>query len=366
MAEKRVINPSLPRAYSWTNLVDKPETVQVGDTSDHTALVKAWHKRVADAKATPRKNASIGLHLLAIVSDEWLKEGEGVAKQKSHLFYQARRWADKTFGPGSLFGARIDLNEQGRSTVDLFVCPVRTQRIGRGRVKKQMVAPTAALADVSVSMGRPSQQSYAALQDSWAAHCTEHLDERIKRGKPKGKKGPIHLSPEDYGREKDKRRGRAIRRLLGAFRKTAPRLFKAVAGDDMDLVEPLAKAKDATAHKEMPIYEETIERLRGQAKKTRRNFRRLSDWLWRSGRWPEFAESADEDLKEAAYQEAEQVEIERRKAKANKARMIELARSGLRQRDPEERQEQIRRARKWSKERGSDYRRQRRAGPTVE
>ena len=344
MAEDRVTNPKLPRAYSWTSLTAKPATIQVQDKSDHSALVKALKKRIADAGATPRKNASIGLHLLATVSDAWLEEGKNVANQKGRLFHEARQWADLTFGKGSLFGARIDLNEKGRSTVDLFVCPVRTQKIGRGRKEKLMVAPSAALAGVAVSQGRHPAQSYAALQDSWAEHCAKRLDSRIKRGKSKIETGLVNLSPEDYGKEKDKRRDKAVRRLLGAFRAAAPRLFKWAAGKDWDVIEPLARS----APKKVPALE-----------KKAGYFRRLASWVCRADRFPEFEDDADADLVDAAHNEAKLAEDAARAAEVKKTRMIQLAQAGLRQRDPEERQAEVCAARAWCKQRGIDYSRKR-------
>ena len=365
-AESRVTMPNGPRAFAWTNLAKGPKVVEVGDRSDHTNLTKAMQKRLADTGATVRKNASRGLHVLAIVSDAWMSEGESEGRQVRRLFNEARRWGEKTFGEGSVIASRFDLNERGRSAVDLFICPVRSQRIGRGRVEKKMVAPSAALEELAVRMGRNKRQGYAALQDSWAAHCSERLDPRIKRGVPKGITQAIHLDPEDYKKKENQRRRSAVGRLLGAFQWAAPQLFKKVLGDDGDLVRPLIAKKPPAG---TPIYERTIRNFKRRAG----NFRRLSSWLWRSGRWPEFAESGERDLVDAAYKEAEQDAIDRKRQEHEAAtkqkqeadeyrrRMLALARSGLRQRDPAERQAAIREARAWCKERGISYKRQRRS-----
>ena len=175
------------------------EFVPVGDESDRTDLVAAYRHRKKEAGASERKGAAFAMHLLAIVSPEWVRSPEQARK----LTRVAHQWAEQSFGKGSVFAVRYDVNERGKGVVDLYVAPVRKQKIGRYKKERIMLAPSAARGDLAEQMGRKRSQQYTALQDSWAEFCAAHLDSEIQRGNPKADTGKGHLSPEEYGLQKD-------------------------------------------------------------------------------------------------------------------------------------------------------------------
>lgn len=105
---------------------------------DPMAIYAEFKERKKASSASERKGSALGLHLLAIVSPELIKESgdlhdpDNPANKK--IFEQARKWAESEFGEGSLIHARMDLDEKGGGVVDLVVVPVHQQTI-RGKRK---------------------------------------------------------------------------------------------------------------------------------------------------------------------------------------------------------------------------------------
>ncbi|MCY4156977.1 MAG: hypothetical protein OXF66_06050 [Gammaproteobacteria bacterium] len=343
------------RGYGETCLTDRAQRFNVGDAGDHTNLTKAWKRRVEASGAHTRKGAAIGLHLLAAVSDDWVADrqaaGFKIGVARGQLYRAARQWAKETFGANSVIGSRIDLDERGRSTIDLFVVPVRTQEIGRGRVKRKMVACNQALAELALKHGRKKGAGYAALQDSWAKFCQVNLDERIRRGRPKGKTKREHLSPEDYGRAQDQRRQNALRRVAAAMRDFLPFNFNRIAGEDRALLD--AEADKAPKPKRRRLnYERAVARL-GE---TQGHFRRAAAWLLAVARWPDFRDEMGEETAEATQCAAKEFYDERDRA-------VNLAQQSVRRSDYpqfdetefEKHKNAIRAARQTCKQQGWNY-----------
>ena len=186
-----------PRAVAWSRLTDDFQHTEVGEESHSTDLVAAFRDHKKAHGAVERKGAAFALHLLVIVSPSWLNEApDSKTEREGALIRQAVDWANSSLGEDSVFAARYDLNERGEAVVDIFVAPVREQRIGRGRKLRKMIAPNAALNEIGARHGQT--RTYAALQDSWAEHARKHLDPRLRRGTPKRISGATHLTPEAY------------------------------------------------------------------------------------------------------------------------------------------------------------------------
>lgn len=102
------------------------------------------------------------------------------------LFDHAQRWAEEKFGPGSVIAARMDMDESGGGVVDVFVVPVHQVK-QRGKTKNQISVNKAY--EAAFGGGRV----YGKMQDSWASHCQQHLDQRITRGRPKEETGAEYV-----------------------------------------------------------------------------------------------------------------------------------------------------------------------------
>lgn len=147
-------------------------------------LLDAHRYQLRRARAVVRKGAAVAMHLMAIVSSEWLcEEGDSPHSRQNWrvraLVVHARDWAESWCGPGSCFAVRYDCDEEGAGVVDLFVAPVQMQRRRNGAT-----VPTISIANAKKRLRSCFHDAteYAALQSSWAAYAKAHLDRRFERG----------------------------------------------------------------------------------------------------------------------------------------------------------------------------------------
>ena len=166
---------------------------------DYLAAFKA-HK--IELGAGERKNAPLCLQALCVVSPQWVEKAgdlhDADNPRNRQLFEQAKEWAEGWAGKGSVFGARLDLDEKGGAVVDLMIAPVRESR------GKPVISTQKALTELKGPTGERNE--YSALQTSWADWCRDHLDASIVRGTRREITAREHLSPETYGLVMDKAR----------------------------------------------------------------------------------------------------------------------------------------------------------------
>ncbi|GBR54714.1 hypothetical protein AA106555_1789 [Neokomagataea thailandica NBRC 106555] len=148
-----------------------------------------------------QKGASVALHMLCVVSPEWLQE-TGDPRDPNNprvkeLFRESQKWAELKFGPGSVICSRMDMDEAGSGVVDVFVCPsaVVGQKNRPGQ-DKRVISTRKALKNIQREYGRP--RSFMALQDSFAEHCQSNLDPKIQRGIPKELSQREHVHADIY------------------------------------------------------------------------------------------------------------------------------------------------------------------------
>lgn len=164
-------------------------------TGDPLAIYDAFKQRKKEAGASERKGSALGLHLLAVISPELIKEAGDLHDPDNpvnqRIFEQAKVWAEQEFGEGSLIHARMDMDEKGGGVVDLVVVPVHQQTI-RGKTKN-IISTRKALADISDRWG--DYRSFSAMQNSFADFARKNIDERIVRGVPKEISDALHYEP---------------------------------------------------------------------------------------------------------------------------------------------------------------------------
>lgn len=164
-------------------------------TGDPLAIYDAFKQRKKEAGASERKGSALGLHLLAVISPELIREAGDLHDPDNpvnqRIFEQAKVWAEQEFGEGSLIHARMDMDEKGGGVVDLVVVPVHQQTI-RGKTKN-IISTRKALADISNRWG--DYRSFSALQNSFADFARKNIDERIVRGVPKEISDVLHYEP---------------------------------------------------------------------------------------------------------------------------------------------------------------------------
>lgn len=148
-----------------------------------------------------QKGASVALHMLCVVSPEWLAETGDPRDPENprvkELFTKSQEWAEQKFGLGSVIASRLDVDEAGSGVVDVFVCPssVVGQKNRPGQ-DKRVISTRKALKNIQREYKK--KRSFMALQDSFAEFCQSNLDERIQRGIPKELSQREHVHADIY------------------------------------------------------------------------------------------------------------------------------------------------------------------------
>jgi hypothetical protein len=178
---------------------------------DPLAVVGAFKRRKSETGAKEYRGSPLGLHVLCVVSPEWLRAAGDLHDpgndRNKRLFQAARDWGDQTFGPGAVVAARMDMDEAGGGVVDLVIVPVAEVK-QRGKAKNQISVNKAY--EAAFGGGRV----FSKMQDSWAGFAKAHLDSAIERGKPRAETGRDHVHADIYRPmvQEAERRAEAIKR----------------------------------------------------------------------------------------------------------------------------------------------------------
>jgi len=142
------------------------------------------------------KQGGMGFHALVSVSPEWIDAGgdryDRNNPRNRALLLQAVRWLESWCGVGTVYAARMDMDEVGAGAVDAFVMPASID----GRTGRLTISASKALTRMRLKHGE--RMSFVALQSDWALHCKNHLDREIERGRPKTETLIQHLEVEEY------------------------------------------------------------------------------------------------------------------------------------------------------------------------
>ena len=296
-------------------------------TGDPLAIYDAFKARKKEAGASERKGSALGLHLLAVVSPELIKEAgdlhdpDNPVNQK--IFEQAKTWAESEFGEGSLIHARMDMDEKGGGVVDLVVVPVHQQTI-RGKTKN-IISTRKALSDISERWG--DYRSFSALQNSFADFAKRNIDDRIVRGIPKEISDALHYEPEVL-RERDdevSEREQLAERQAVEIKEKQRSLVK----DELSLNMQASKlAQEQVSFESKRLFVAQVwDVLNREIRRSYKNVKKLRDDLKaereKGGKWGEFlrsmfGKSLDKIRREERKAGVEQGRVERQ-AEINKA-----------------------------------------------
>ncbi|MCX8281772.1 hypothetical protein OSJ77_16380 [Phyllobacterium sp. 0TCS1.6C] len=173
-------------------------------------LTAAYKAHKSELGAVERQGAAIGMHVIAIVSPDWLRENGESAHDPENprvkaLIREAQAWVESWAGTSSCYAYRFDMDEAGSGLVDLFVAPARIQKrkTGKGNAAKEVNTISIRMAKDELlkqeqALDPNIRKSGEAMQSSWARWCQQHLDPRILRGQPKAKTGRDHIHAEAY------------------------------------------------------------------------------------------------------------------------------------------------------------------------
>ena len=199
---RRRDEPDLTSRCLTINSSEKMHVHPIGSRS--LDLSKDFEAHITSCGAALRKGAYTALHLIVGVSPDWVATAGDVHDPKNPrvqaLLRETQAWGEKEFG--GVWHCRYDVDEKGSGIVDLICSPVRQNK----RSGKSFVSTTKALEELAQRHGKPPAQSFSAMQDSWHKHAQSTLDPTLERGEDSKKSGREHLSPEAYGRMKDRER----------------------------------------------------------------------------------------------------------------------------------------------------------------
>ncbi|MFO1116981.1 MAG: hypothetical protein U1E28_14970, partial [Beijerinckiaceae bacterium] len=130
-----------------------------------------------------RANAAPVAHCIVQVSPAWIKrtgELHDPENPRNRQFFEfSIAFARHAFGEDSVLAARMDHDETGGGTVDVFVCAEARTKTG-----KPFLSISPALR--RIQKGRPeARNTFSALQDCVAEYAKATLDANLKRGKLK-------------------------------------------------------------------------------------------------------------------------------------------------------------------------------------
>ena len=153
----------------------------------------SYRNHLDASEAKLRKSAAVGLHMLVVVSPEWVRAtGNPHSPDNPRvkaLLNTAMAWAKSEIG--GVWAARYDLNEAGSGVVDLLCSPTHA-----GVNNTTWVSVNKSFDALKAKHNQ--RKPYSALQDSWAQWAQEHLDPAIQRGEPISKTGRKHVDAERY------------------------------------------------------------------------------------------------------------------------------------------------------------------------
>jgi len=185
-------------ALTWTTRI-RDELDPGFDPSDHDQqrdIFTAYKLHKARLGIGETKNGGVGLHVMTVISERHFAQAGNIHDpgnpRLKQFFEESIAWAEDTFGHGSVYMARLDLDEKGTGVVDMFLAPHRID----GRSKKKKVCGSKVLVEIARKAGL--RKSYTALQTSWATWCQSHIDPAILRGRQVEETGAKHLPVDTY------------------------------------------------------------------------------------------------------------------------------------------------------------------------
>ena len=139
----------------------------IAPDSDPRNVIEAFKTFKQETGAKERKGAPMALHLMCVVSPEWIAEAGDLHDRENprnlQLMKAAAEWVETWAGDNSLINVRLDLDEVGGGVVDLIVAPTRESR------GKPVISTSKALKELMEKHG--DKREYSSLQTDWAAYA---------------------------------------------------------------------------------------------------------------------------------------------------------------------------------------------------
>jgi hypothetical protein len=133
---------------------------------------------------------------------------DGTARdQQATMLKHAVHFMNEFHGGDAVFAARLDRDEKGRHTVDVFMMPRHDFRYKDGRIQKRAAVSKHTKAEAQRRYGKQDRRAQgSALQDAWFEYMRDEM--RLDVLPPEKKKATAkdRLEPEELALRKDRRK----------------------------------------------------------------------------------------------------------------------------------------------------------------
>lgn len=133
---------------------------------------------------------------------------DGTAKdQQERMLKHAVRFMNDFHGGDAVFAARLDRDEKGRHSVDVFMMPRHDFRYKDGRVAKRAAVSKHTKAEAQRRYGKQDRRAQgSALQDAWFEYMRDEIGLDVLPPQRKKATAKDRLEPEAYGIRKDRQK----------------------------------------------------------------------------------------------------------------------------------------------------------------
>lgn len=166
---------------------------------DLRELRAAW---MSDVK---QQGNTAALHALVQYPTK-LIDGTAV-KQQERMLHHAIRFMNKFHGGDAVFAARLDRDERGRHTVDVFMMPRHDFTYKDGRTQKKAAVSKHTKAEAQRRYGKQDRRSQgSALQDAWFEYMRDEMGLDVRPPQRKKATAKDRIEPEEYQLRKEQKK----------------------------------------------------------------------------------------------------------------------------------------------------------------
>lgn len=139
-------------------------------------------------------------------------------RERSHkgMLREAVRFANAYHGGRAVFAARLDRDESGQHTVDVFLLPKHTFKYKDGRTEERVIVSKFSKENATKLLGRDDPRAQGqALQRAWFEFMRDELKlTGVQPPEPKKSRLPDRLEPEEYKLREDQKKLAEDRKAL--------------------------------------------------------------------------------------------------------------------------------------------------------
>ena len=130
---------------------------------------------------------------------------DGTAEdQQERMLHHAVRFMNEFHGGDAVFAARLDRDEKGRHSVDVFMMPRHDFTYKDGRTQKRAAVSKHTKAEAQRRYGKQDRRSQgSALQDAWFEYLRDEMGLDVKPPERKKATAKDRIEPEEYQLRKE-------------------------------------------------------------------------------------------------------------------------------------------------------------------